>query len=176
MKSSKSTVKSIVQGTLLGAGLLMAGSVFADGFGHGGHGRDRDDRGRHESHDRNFNHGRGEWHRGFDRGDHGYSHSRGGIRFVLPPPPHVFIPVPRPPHVTFAFGAPSREYITYARVVDVDPIIARSYGDWDDRGADRCDGYRVTYEFRGREYTTVMSYDPGSRVRIKVGHGIDVLG
>jgi len=169
MKSSKSSIKSIVQGALLGAGMLIAGSVFADGFGHA-HGRDRDfdDHGRREWHDHD------QWrHRDFDRHDH----DRGGIRFVVPvPPPAVFLPVPRPPHVSFSFGvAPAPEYITYARVVDVDPIITHRYGDWDDRDG-RCDGYRVTYEFRGAEYTTVMSYDPGSRVRIRVGRGIEVLG
>ncbi|HEX2586429.1 MAG TPA: hypothetical protein VHL14_14995 [Steroidobacteraceae bacterium] len=177
MKSSKASIKSIVQGALLSAGMLVAGSVFADGFGHG-HGRDRDfdDRGRHERHDRDFGHGRefGGRH-DFDRHDH----NRGGIRFVVPvpPPPAVFFPVPRPPHVSFSFGAaPAPVYITYARVVDVDPIISRSYGDWDDDTRGNCEGYRVTYEFRGREYTTVMSYDPGSRVRIRVGRGVEVLG
>jgi len=165
MKSSKSSIKSIVQGALLGAGMLVAGSVFADNYGHG---RDFDDRGRHERHDRDFG-----GHSDFDRRDH----NRGGIRLVVPvpPPPAVFLPVPRPPHVSFSFGAaPAPVYITYARVVDVDPIISHRYGRWD--RDDSCEGYRVTYEFRGREYTTVMSYDPGSRVRIRVGRGIEVLG
>jgi uncharacterized protein YcfJ len=86
----------------------------------------------------------------------------------LPPPP---IPV----------------FITYAQVVDVDPIITRipDYRrdrDWDgydhgrgERREERIDGYRVTYLFRGREYNTVMSYNPGERVRIRVGDGIEVL-
>ena len=35
---------------------------------------------------------------------------------------------------------------------------------WDER----IDGYRVTYEYGGRDYTTRMPYDPGERVRIRV--------
>ena len=184
MKSSKSKVKSIVQGTLLGAGLLMATSVFADGVGHGhGHGRDFDDHRGHEWHDRDFDRDHrdhGDWgrHHDFDRPRHDYDHDRGGIRLVFPFPPRppVFFPIPRPPHVTFSYDTPAPEYITYAQVVDVDPIITRSNDGWDDRTEERCDGYRVTYVFRGNQYTTVMSYDPGSRVRIKVGRGIEVLG
>lgn len=173
MKSSKSKVKSMAQATLLGAGLLMATSVFADNHGHG---RDFDSRGGHQSQDRS--------HRDFDRHDHDRDDHRGGIRLVLPLPPRppVFLPIPRPPHVSFSVVAPSPVYITYARVVDVDPIITS--GNWDDyrdgyrddHEGGRVDGYRVTYEFQGREYTTVMSYDPGDRVRIRVGHGIEVLG
>jgi uncharacterized protein YcfJ len=37
-----------------------------------------------------------------------------------------------------------------------------------DRWEERVDGYRVTYEYAGREYTTRMPYDPGDRVRIRV--------
>lgn len=33
---------------------------------------------------------------------------------------------------------------------------------------ERIDGYRVTYEYAGREYTTRMPYDPGDRIRIRV--------
>lgn len=35
---------------------------------------------------------------------------------------------------------------------------------WDER----VDGYRVTYEYAGREYTTRMPYDPGERLQIRV--------
>jgi uncharacterized protein YcfJ len=60
------------------------------------------------------------------------------------------------------------------------------YGDYDDRYYDRgrevercrvrheqrfeerIDGYRVTYEYHGREYTTRMNYDPGRQVRVRV--------
>jgi uncharacterized protein YcfJ len=33
---------------------------------------------------------------------------------------------------------------------------------------ERIDGYRVTYEFNGREYTTRLPYDPGERIRVRV--------
>jgi len=33
---------------------------------------------------------------------------------------------------------------------------------------ERVDGYRVTYEYRGREYTTRLPYDPGDRIRVRV--------
>jgi uncharacterized protein YcfJ len=32
----------------------------------------------------------------------------------------------------------------------------------------RTDGYNVTYEYRGNDYTTVMNRDPGNRVRLRV--------
>ena len=32
----------------------------------------------------------------------------------------------------------------------------------------RTNGYAVTYEYNGRTYTSVMPYDPGSRVRLRV--------
>ena len=33
---------------------------------------------------------------------------------------------------------------------------------------ERIEGYRVTYEYNGREYTTRMPYDPGERIRVRV--------
>lgn len=33
---------------------------------------------------------------------------------------------------------------------------------------ERIEGYRVTYEYAGRQYTTRMPYDPGDRIRIRV--------
>ncbi|HEY6641182.1 glycine zipper 2TM domain-containing protein [Povalibacter sp.] len=33
---------------------------------------------------------------------------------------------------------------------------------------ERIDGYRVTYEYHGRQYTTRMPYDPGSQIRVRV--------
>lgn len=33
---------------------------------------------------------------------------------------------------------------------------------------ERVEGYRVTYEYLGREYTTEMPYDPGDRIRVQV--------
>lgn len=32
----------------------------------------------------------------------------------------------------------------------------------------RVEGYRVSYEYLGRHYTTEMPYDPGSRIRVRV--------
>ncbi|MGH8176633.1 MAG: glycine zipper 2TM domain-containing protein [Steroidobacter sp.] len=33
---------------------------------------------------------------------------------------------------------------------------------------ERIDGYRVTYEYNGRELTTRMPYDPGEKIRVRV--------
>ncbi len=33
---------------------------------------------------------------------------------------------------------------------------------------ERIEGYRVTYEYNGREYTTRLPYDPGERIRVRV--------
>lgn len=33
---------------------------------------------------------------------------------------------------------------------------------------ERIDGYRVTYEYNGRSYTTRLPYDPGERMRVRV--------
>ena len=38
----------------------------------------------------------------------------------------------------------------------------------EERFEERIDGYRVTYVYNGREYTTRMSYDPGPQVRVRV--------
>jgi uncharacterized protein YcfJ len=32
----------------------------------------------------------------------------------------------------------------------------------------RTNGYEVTYDYRGRNYTSIMSFDPGQRVRLRV--------
>lgn len=47
----------------------------------------------------------------------------------------------------------------------------RGYREWEER----VDGYRVTYVYRGREYRTVMPYDPGNRVQVRVGMDVDVV-
>jgi uncharacterized protein YcfJ len=59
--------------------------------------------------------------------------------------------------------------------------------DFETRNVERCaitqrhdwqqqvDGYRVTYRYHGREYNTVMNYDPGNRVRVRVGLDVDVV-
>jgi len=52
----------------------------------------------------------------------------------------------------------------YGRERLVERCEVRYRDSWDER----VDGYRVTYEYAGREYTTRMPYDPGERVRIRV--------
>lgn len=37
-----------------------------------------------------------------------------------------------------------------------------------DNWQSRTSGYAVTYEYHGRTYTTVMPYDPGERMRVRV--------
>jgi uncharacterized protein YcfJ len=39
---------------------------------------------------------------------------------------------------------------------------------YDHEVEERIDGYRVTYEYNGREYTTRMPYDPGERIKVRV--------
>jgi uncharacterized protein YcfJ len=39
---------------------------------------------------------------------------------------------------------------------------------YDHEYEERIDGYRVTYEYNGREYTTRMPYDPGERIKVRV--------
>ncbi|MFZ2507023.1 MAG: glycine zipper 2TM domain-containing protein [Steroidobacteraceae bacterium] len=47
-------------------------------------------------------------------------------------------------------------------------LVERCEVHYRDSWDERIDGYRVTYEYAGREYTTRMPYDPGERVRIRV--------
>ncbi len=47
-------------------------------------------------------------------------------------------------------------------------IVERCEVHYRDSWDERIDGYRVTYEYAGREYKTRMPYDPGDRVRIRV--------
>jgi len=37
-----------------------------------------------------------------------------------------------------------------------------------DRWEQRPNGYEVVYDYRGRNYTSIMSYDPGERLRLRV--------
>ncbi|MBJ7311106.1 MULTISPECIES: glycine zipper 2TM domain-containing protein [Rugamonas] len=37
-----------------------------------------------------------------------------------------------------------------------------------DHWESRTSGYEVTYDYRGRNYTSIMSYDPGERVKLRV--------
>jgi uncharacterized protein YcfJ len=49
-----------------------------------------------------------------------------------------------------------------------DEVVQRCEVRYDDQYEERIEGYRVTYEYNGREYTTRMPYDPGSRIRVRV--------
>lgn len=40
----------------------------------------------------------------------------------------------------------------------------RTVDHWESRNA----GYQVTYDYKGRSYTNLMSYDPGERVKLRV--------
>jgi len=51
-------------------------------------------------------------------------------------------------------GAVTEQQVRQCRMVD----------HWESRTS----GYEVTYDYRGRNYTSVMSYDPGERVRLRV--------
>lgn len=47
-------------------------------------------------------------------------------------------------------------------------VVQRCQVRYDDEYEERIDGYRVTYEYNGREYTTRMPYDPGRQIRVRV--------
>jgi uncharacterized protein YcfJ len=46
--------------------------------------------------------------------------------------------------------------------------VQRCQVNYRDEWEERIDGYRVTYEYNGRHYTTRMPYDPGRRVRVNI--------
>jgi uncharacterized protein YcfJ len=47
-------------------------------------------------------------------------------------------------------------------------VVERCETRYDSSYRERVDGYRVTYEYQGREYTTRLPYDPGDRIRVRV--------
>lgn len=47
-------------------------------------------------------------------------------------------------------------------------VVQRCEVRYDNQYEERIDGYRVTYEYGGRQYTTRMAYDPGSKIRVRV--------
>lgn len=60
---------------------------------------------------------------------------------------------------------------TAARRVSGPPeeyTVERCATRYESRYEERVEGYRVTYEYLGREYTTEMPYDPGDRIRVQV--------
>ena len=55
---------------------------------------------------------------------------------------------------------PARTYTTMERRCEVRTEYQQE---------ERVDGYDVTYRYNGRSFTTRMSYDPGERIRLRVG-------
>jgi uncharacterized protein YcfJ len=47
-------------------------------------------------------------------------------------------------------------------------VVQRCATRYEKQTEERIDGYRVTYEYNGREYTTRMPHDPGERIRVRV--------
>jgi uncharacterized protein YcfJ len=47
-------------------------------------------------------------------------------------------------------------------------VVQRCSVRYDQQYEERIDGYRVTYEYNGREYTTRLPYDPGRKIRVRV--------
>lgn len=47
-------------------------------------------------------------------------------------------------------------------------VVQRCEVRYHDEYEERIEGYRVTYEYNGRQYTTRMPYDPGSQIRVRV--------
>lgn len=59
-------------------------------------------------------------------------------------------------------AARNSQAVPYERTVERCNVVYR------DDYEERIDGYRVTYVYNGREYTTRMPYDPGNRIRVDV--------
>ena len=61
---------------------------------------------------------------------------------------------------------------------EYDPVgyepVQKCSVNYHDEWQDQVDGYRVTYVYNGREYTTRMPYDPGPRIRVNVDVSPDV--
>lgn len=77
--------------------------------------------------------------------------------------------------------AAAEEFEDYARVTKVTPQIeevnqplqhcGQSQGHecrMVDQWQTRANGYAVTYEYRGRRYTTVLPHDPGDRLKVRI--------
>jgi uncharacterized protein YcfJ len=47
-------------------------------------------------------------------------------------------------------------------------VVERCGVRYEEEYEERIEGYRVTYEYNGREYTTRLPYDPGERIRVRV--------
>jgi uncharacterized protein YcfJ len=64
----------------------------------------------------------------------------------------------------------ARDYRDELRAVDAEHCEIHS----EEHVEQRIDGYRVTYSYNGRTYTTQMPSDPGKRIRVRVS--IDPVG
>ena len=62
------------------------------------------------------------------------------------------------------YSSASRRYGSETREETVERCDVR----YEHTTEERIDGYRVTYEYNGREYTTRLPYDPGERIRVRV--------
>ena len=54
----------------------------------------------------------------------------------------------------------------YARTEE--RVVERCRVSYETEYEERIEGYRVTYEYNGREYTTRLPYDPGNRIKVRV--------
>jgi hypothetical protein len=62
------------------------------------------------------------------------------------------------------YTSATRQYAPRVR----EEVVQRCDVSYDRSYEERIEGYRVTYEYNGREYTTRMPYDPGERIKVRV--------
>ncbi|MGH8189346.1 MAG: glycine zipper 2TM domain-containing protein, partial [Steroidobacteraceae bacterium] len=62
------------------------------------------------------------------------------------------------------YDSAERRYGSHAR----EEVVQRCDVRYDHEYEERIEGYRVTYQYNGREYTTRLPYDPGERIRVRV--------
>ena len=55
-----------------------------------------------------------------------------------------------------------------APAATAEEVVQRCDTRYEKEYEERIDGYRVTYEYNGREFTTRMPYDPGEKIRVRV--------
>lgn len=57
---------------------------------------------------------------------------------------------------------------TKGRTTVEEQVVERCAVRYETEYEERIEGYRVTYEYNGREYTTRLPYDPGKRIKVRV--------
>lgn len=62
------------------------------------------------------------------------------------------------------YDSAARRYSSGGR----EEVVQRCDVRYEEDYEERIEGYRVTYEYNGREYTTRLPYDPGERIRVRV--------